>query len=226
MQRLAIATAAAVICCGTSAFAASINYDDLTFGDGQQLPAGYGSTAEVSVTHRSVTSFTPFGAASTPNGGTVHLWNASYNDLFEVAWFSGSDAGSRGDIALLPASAHGRPIELLSLDLGAYPNAQLTTSLHIFNGDYSIEFLALDNILIGQDSGFNPQGAVGNEHSHFDLGFVSLNGFHIQFGPSAFNVGIDNIEFDVGAPTAVAEPMSLALFSLGLLGLGFRRRIA
>jgi hypothetical protein len=52
-------------------------------------------------------------------------------------------------------------------------------------------------------------------------GFTSSAGFRITWGPIAYNVGLDNLSYDV---TSVPEPGTLFLFGLGLAGLGMLRR--
>jgi len=51
--------------------------------------------------------------------------------------------------------------------------------------------------------------------------YSSSTGIRIGWGPSAYNVGLDNLSFYA---TAVPEPGTLALFGLGLVVVGLRRR--
>ncbi len=57
---------------------------------------------------------------------------------------------------------------------------------------------------------------------------TSAAGFRILFGPDGFNGGINDISHSgiVGDPFGVPAPAALALFGLGLLGLGLARRRA
>ena len=46
---------------------------------------------------------------------------------------------------------------------------------------------------------------------------TSSAGFRVSWGPSSYNVGLDNLSYDV---SSVPEPGTLLLFGLGLAGLG------
>ena len=115
--------------------------------------------------------------------------------------------GSQATIDLRPLA--GDSVELQGFDLGAYPDASRGTTV-------TVRDLVTDAVL------FSFNGNVGtlpaNQATHFTLaGVSSANGLRIQWQDSAYNVGIDNINFSVGA---VPEPGTWAMLAAGLLGLG------
>ena len=62
--------------------------------------------------------------------------------------------------------------------------------------------------------------------SSFAPGITSANGLILQFGPDAYNGGIDNVSFTANLlqGTAVPEPASLALFGSALFAVALMRR--
>ncbi len=147
------------------------------------------------------------------NVGATNLryWSTDYNDLVDVAWTDGGDGNSRGEIFIQPLN--GQAVTLNSFDLGAWVNTTLSSTYTILDGAMNIRF----------ESGAIDVGSPPN-HSHYDfVGLSSLDGIRIQWGPSAFNVGIDNINYTLaGAP--VPLPPGLALLGTGVLVLVGRQR--
>lgn len=143
---------------------------------------------------------------------TLNWWSGSYNGLYGVLWADGGDGpASYARIDLVPlAGASG--VTLTSLALGAYPNTTRNTDLKVFD-------LATNQVL------YSYAGPVGSSitATGFNLGLSSTAGLRIEFRNTAYNVGIDNIAFQV---TAVPEPASasLALAGLALLGATVARR--
>lgn len=142
-------------------------------------------------------------------GEPLSFWDTTYSDLINVAWGSNGDAAGTAEIFIKPDA--GNTVTLKSLDLGSYNYTSRDTQLTILDGE--------GNILASS-------GAItilGSVHSHFDIDLASASGIRIQWGPSAYNVGIDNVVFEV---SAVPEPQEYALLlaGLGLVGWAARRR--
>ena len=141
----------------------------------------------------------------------LRYWPDSYSDLFGVAWTSGGDLNSRAEIFLKPLN--GGSVTLNGFDLGSWPTTSHNTQVSVLDGDGNLLF----------DSGaISINGAV---HSHFGFTTVaSASGIRIQWGPSAYNVGIDNIDFGLSNLAPVPLPAPAWLLGGGLLTLAARRR--
>jgi hypothetical protein len=180
-------------------------------GDGVQIGQNYGDSAFVDVGYQSVVA----------PGNTAQLeaflkwWSTGYSDLVNVVWGAFSDATGVSEIRLNPAP--GFEVSLTSLDMGSWPNTSRNSQLTVFDDDYS-------TILYGPD----PRLVDGTVHTHFALNLAyNAEGVRIQWGPSGFNVGLDNVIFDVrpinSNPTSVPAPASLILVGAALLaGVAYR----
>ena len=138
----------------------------------------------------------------------LKFWDTQYNDLVNVAWTDGGDPVAIAEIFLLPEPGH--KVTLNGFDLGAFPNTTLGSQYTILDG--------ASNVLAS--SGSLTIGTLSNEHSSFSFtNIMSEDGIRIQWGPSAFNVGIDNVDFDVIQITnSVPIPSTLLIFGLGFAG--------
>lgn len=144
----------------------------------------------------------------------LRYWNSGYGDLQGVAWTRRSDALSQAEIFLKPLN--GRVVTLSGFDLGAFNNVARSSQFTILDGDFNVLF---------------ESGALtipAQLHSHFEFtNLTTTNGIRIQWGPSAFNVGIDNIDFTASfAGQAVPVPPAITLFAGGLALLARRRHRA
>ncbi|BDC51042.1 hypothetical protein F183_A33580 [Bryobacterales bacterium F-183] len=157
----------------------------------------YGDTAQVNVTY-----------ADANFGVSLGYWGGGYNDLTGIVWAAGGDPGSFGRITLellIPGT-----ITLNSLDMGAFPNTTLGTNLRIYG-------------LGGGSPLYTFSGNVGTPPNATPFSFSNIsstNGLIIEWQNSAYNVGMDNIDFTI-TPTAtgVPEPSSMAILVLGAGGL-------
>ena len=146
---------------------------------------------------------------------SLRWWADDYNSLYGVAWAASSDSDSKARIDIV-ALQSGSGITLTHFDMGAYPDTTLTTSI-------TIKDLADNTIL------YSYVGAVGmyggnNTATPFDFNLSSSSGIRIEWADSAYNVGIDNITYNV---TAVPEPETYALMLAGLaiVGAASRRKM-
>jgi hypothetical protein len=166
------------------------------------IDQGYGDVAGVDVTYtgRDGIGNTAATAAS------LFYWDTGYTGLTDVAWTNQTDTG---EIAF--TGAPGTVFTFNSLNLGNYFGAGAETRIYIFDGAY--------NVLASID----PLNFAPGPFAYAPLGITSSNGLIIQFGPDAFNIGIDDI---VVTAEPVPEPASMLLFGLGLGALGLRRRLS
>ena len=144
---------------------------------------------------------------SNPAATPFRYWADNYSGLFDVAF---GEVGSTVEIYLQPLS--GYQITLLGFDIGSWPNMDASSQVTVLGGDGSMISSTLSAIL-------------GAAPTHFAPGSTRTDGFRIQFGPDAFDIGIDNINFQI---TAVPEPSTWAMMILGFGAAGsmIRRRRA
>lgn len=153
---------------------------------------------------------------STPADHRLSYWSSAYSDLREVAWGAANDSSGRAEIYIRPLAGHW--VTLLGFDLGSYPNTTRDTSITILSGTNAV-LSNMANVTVD-----------GQTHYSFDTTLSSNSGIRIQWGPSAYNVGIDNIEFgwsrNAPGPAPVPLPAGLPLVASALAGLGLiaRRR--
>lgn len=166
--------------------------------DGRAIDQTYGDIAgqlDVVYSSRDGNGNTAVGAPFLP------WWQENYSDLLNIAWALN---GAVGEVALFPLA--GFQVTLNSFDLGAWPNADRDSQVTIYDSTY--------NPLISS----GPITIDGIVHSQFLPNLTNANGLIIQWGPDAFNVGIDNINYTV-QPTngTVPEPTTWLLLASGLV---------
>jgi MYXO-CTERM domain-containing protein len=152
-------------------------------------------------------------AIGIPTGSSLFFWNNNYSNLTDVAY---GEPRSTSQVSLIPAA--GFQVTLQSFDLGAYLNSDRTTSVLIYNQD-------LTTLLFSQGP-FTVSGITASSFSFTGPEYTRTDGIQIQFGPDAFNVGIDNITFDV---SPISAPETHVPGPLPLLGaaaaFGWSRRL-
>lgn len=136
-------------------------------------------------------------------------WTNDYSGLRDVAY------GDIGSAEIFLAPAPGFSVTLHSFQLGAFLENR-TSQVTVSDG--------LGNVLLSTGLITVP----GATPLTFADTWTSSAGIEISFGPDAFNVGIDNITFDVVPTGTVAVPLpgSLILLATALAGLGVLRRRA
>jgi len=172
--------------------------------NGGLIDANYGSTAAVTVSYANRQA----AGNSALISSQLLFWTTDYNNLINVAY--GTNVA---EIRLTPDALHS--VTLNSFDLGAWPNTTRNTQYTIYDGLYTTLFSS-GAIVVG----------TGNVASSFAPNITSGNGIIIQFGPDAFNVGIDNINFTANLlnPNQIPEPATLLLLGTALLAAAAARK--
>jgi hypothetical protein len=188
-----------------------------TCGNGSQIDQSYGDSATVDVQYNASVSALTASSGALPaladhSGQNLYFWTDQYNELTNVAY---GNNGAEAEIFLAPTA--GNSVTLNSFDLGAWPQTTRNSQVTIVDG--------LGNTLFS--SGAITIG-TGNHSNHFDLNLTSTTGIGIEFGPDAYNVGIDNLSFTTNAISGAPEPSSwgMMLLGFGLAGGALRRRKA
>lgn len=152
-----------------------------------------------------------FGQVLQPAGTSLRWWSAGYNDLWGVPWADGTDTQSQARIELRALNGHA--VTLSQFDFGAYPSVPRNANITVYD-------------LGTNQSLFHYEGNIGNGSAHQTFGNLNLSsaaGLRIEWRDSAYNVGIDNVVFEV---SAVPEPSGWALLlaGLGFVGLAAKHR--
>ena len=138
---------------------------------------------------------------------SLKWWDTLYNNLYGVLYAGvGGDSGSLARIEI-KALAPDAVVTLSALDLGAYNQTTLNTTVQVF-------------AIGGGAPLFSFSGPVGNgpvSATTLSVDVSAVGGLWLEWGDSAFNVGIDNIQYSV---SSVPEPAPASLLLAGgLLGL-------
>jgi len=180
--------------------------------DGSGAPVACGNGSFINQSYGDIASAldVSYAAPRATGAESLRWWANSYNTLYGVLWAGGSDSNSQARVELRPLD--GNAVTLTSFQLGAYPSSVLGTALTVTAIGSSTPALT-----------FNGNVGVGNLPTTFTVGLSSATGWRIEWADSAYNVGIDNLEFTL-APVPEASSFGMLAGGLALLAAAARRR--
>ncbi len=208
-----VAAALALAAAGLARAAVIIDFQDLTLADYGIIPTTYGSNLDPNLSGVRYRSFAP----DNPTSGTNYLefWNTGYGDLTKVA-FPSSD-GLVGEISLIPVAGYG--VRLLSFDMAGWPNTDRTNSvMRIVDGNGTVvhDFAAGGAVMIQGDG-------TGAPRSTFSPNLFLSGTLSFQWGTD-WNIGLDNVRFELVPLASVPEPATWLLLGGGLAVIAAVRR--
>jgi len=184
-----------------------------TCSNGSIIQATYGDGEGVDVQYASFVQ--PSGDLFSSD---LRYWAGGYGDLVGVVWGGGNTVNFSSRITLV--ALEGYEISLRGFDIATFARSSATSPVRI-------ESLGGLGILSETVSTMIPT------HNHVEVNSAYFrDGIALNWGPDGFNVGLDNITFDVRAITpdvgGIPEPQSWALMILGFGAAGavVRRRRA
>lgn len=200
---------------GTGAFTACANLG--------YINQAYGDTANVDVIYKDFIG----------PSASLQWWNAGYNELSGVLYADkhpemtdgSGDCCAKARIGLAPLG--GASVTLNSFNLGSWPDDGMATQVQVLD-------LLTSAVLFSA----NPKIGTEGVSSQFFPSVTSFNGLAIEWQNSAYNIGIDNVDFSTWTPpgqpagilaftptATVPEPSTLFLLGAGLTAfVGVRRR--
>lgn len=171
-----------------------------SIADSALIPKNYGSTGPVTLDWNPLNDFLL----------GLRQWPGEYSGGRAAAFCAdGENAACLLDLKVEAGST----LTLESFFLGSFEDV-----------DRAITFTVID--LFNSATVATGSPTVGAAGLTATIGATSSVGFRIAFGPDGYNGGINDITFSSASAAAVPAPPALALFGLGLLGLGLvaRRR--
>ncbi len=181
--------------------------------NGNQIGASHGSTAQLAISYRSINTTT--NAVATPH---LNFWSTGYGNLSRVVYGGSNPTNFRSEILFAPAS--GFEVRLIDFAAGCYLNRASCRTMR-----YTVDSFGGTAIAAGTGIGTLHPASV---NIAINSGWFA-DGIKLTWGPDGYDVGLDNIRFDV-RPVAsggvVPEPASWAMLiaGFGLTGAVSRRR--
>lgn len=183
---------------------------DGSCGNGENLSQSLGDSALADVSHRVIKLD---GSVYLPS---LQYWGSGYGDLAGVAFADGNATGYKGQWFFTPTA--GYEVSLIGFDAACYQNRASCQTLN-----FTVTDLAGNALGSGAQSTDYPTHTSALVNSAY-----SASGIVLTWGPDAYDVGLDNIAFDVRAVSgpAVPEPSTWAMLLGGFLLVGgaMRRR--
>ena len=186
-MKLILATAAAAALLAGTASATTYVLD---FTGSGAVPDDFGDNTEVDLSYR---GFVASGwGPGQADSGSVKFWTTGYGDLPGAAWVS--PKGARGEIRIEATTA----TDTVSVD--SFQTAGL-------RGDQLLQWYVYD--LAGNLLGFEDNGTAPNPGNVTVMpGLSAEGGVIFQWGEDAWDVGIQNFTFTVGAPSNPATAVT------------------
>jgi len=174
--------------------------------NGAAISASYGDAEGVDVSYRAAD---PVSGATDP---LLRWWGPGFGDVEGVVW--GGNSSTFSEITL--KAAPGYEIALISFDFATYLGRFASSPVSIASLD-------------GTDILSGPLSTNPGAHNHVEVASAFFeDGIRLRWGPNGYDVGMDNITFEVRAlPNApVPEPTTWAMLIAGFGGIGtmMRRR--
>lgn len=194
----------AILLVPATSFSTTLTFDDATCGGGSACLGGglidqsYGDSIELDIQW------------DAQIGGSLedfYFWGVGYSGLTDIAYGRSSQTAE-----IFLDVAPGYQVTLQGLDLSSSVS-EATSQVTILTGTNQVLYSS-GTIAI--------PGLTTFDQSDFSIDLTSGDGIRLQFGPDAYNVGIDNIEFFVSPepePLITPIPAAAWLFGSALLGL-------
>lgn len=201
MNVLKASVVSALLFSASLAQAAVLDFSGNICGDGTQACGNYSAISQNYGDIAGQVDVVYDGHVSVPGSSNLSWWD-NYTGQLGVAW--GSNGGT-SEIFLSPSA--GYQITLNSITFGSYAGVNRSSQYTLLDGNSNV--LSPSNTF----SLINPLT--------FALNVTSGSGIKIQWGPDAFDVGIDNINFTVSQINVNAVPLPAAVWLFGSALLSF-----